>query len=159
MTNKANPNPGTVAVNRKARHDYTVEETIEAGLVLVGSEVKSVRAGRINLRGSYAKIINEEVFLYDCHISLYEQAGTHFNHEATRLRKLLLHRREIGRLTGLVRQKGLTLVPLRVYFTGNRAKLELGVCRGKKTYDKREDLSKREAQRDIDRAIKSRAQV
>ncbi len=149
--------PGVVADNRKARHDYMIEETVEAGIVLTGSEIKSVRAGRVNLRGSYARILNDEVFLYEAHISPYEQSGTYFNHEPTRTRKLLLHRREISRLEGLVRQKGLTLVPLKLYFKGRRAKLELGVARGKKLYDKREDIARREATRDIERVLKSRS--
>ncbi len=155
MANK-NANPGVVAENRRARHDYHIEESIEAGIVLTGSEIKSVRAGRLNLRGSYARVVNDEILVYDMHISPYEQSGIYFNHEPTRPRKLLLHRREISRLTGLVRQKGLTLVPLRVYFKGRRAKLELGVARGKKNYDKREDIAKRDSQREIERAMKSR---
>ncbi len=148
-----------VADNRRARHDYHIEETYEAGIVLTGSEIKSVRAGRVNLRGSYARLINDEVFLYDAHISPYEQSGSHYNHEPLRPRKLLLHRREIRRLLGLIRQKGLTLVPLQVYFKGRRAKVELAVARGKKLYDKREDIAKREAQRDIERVMKSRSQT
>jgi SsrA-binding protein len=155
MSNKNTP-PGTVAVNRRARHDYEIEETYEAGLALTGSEIKSVRGGRVNLRGSFARVVNEEVFVFDMHISPYEQSGTYFNHNPTRPRKLLLHRREIKRLLGLVQQKGMTLVPLRVYFRGKHAKLELGVARGKKLYDKREDIARRDAQRDIERAIKSR---
>lgn len=155
MSNKNTP-PGTVAVNRRARHDYEIEETYEAGLALTGSEIKSVRGGRVNLRGSFARVVNEEVFAFDMHISPYEQSGTYFNHNPTRPRKLLLHRREIKRLLGLVQQKGMTLVPLRVYFRGKHAKLELGVARGKKLYDKREDIARRDAQRDIERAIKSR---
>ncbi|NJP06979.1 MAG: SsrA-binding protein SmpB [Chloroflexaceae bacterium] len=156
MSQKKNRHPGTVAENRQARHDYHIEEVFEAGLVLTGSEIKSVRDGRVNLRGSFARVVNNEVILYDCHISPYEQSGVFFNHNPTRPRKLLLHRREISRLTGLVRQKGLTLVPLRVYFKGRLAKLELGVARGKKLYDKREDIAKREASRDIERAMKTR---
>jgi SsrA-binding protein len=147
--------PGTVAENRKARHDYEIEERYEAGIVLTGSEIKSVRGGKVNLRGSYARIVNGEVVLYDAHISPYEQSGKFFNHNPTRPRKLLLHRREISRLLGQVREKGLTLVPLRVYFKDRRAKVEIGVARGKKLYDKRQDLAKRDAQRDIERAIKS----
>jgi SsrA-binding protein len=147
-------NPGVVAVNRKARHDYHIEESFEAGIVLTGSEIKSVRAGRVNLRGSFARVINDEVLLYDAHISPYDQA--YEQHNPTRPRKLLLHRREINRMLGLIQQKGLTLVPLRIYFKGRRAKVELGVARGKKTYDKREDIAKRDAQRDIERAMKSR---
>ncbi|GAB4440712.1 MAG: SsrA-binding protein SmpB [Chloroflexi bacterium OHK40] len=150
------PPPGIVADNRKARHDYDIEETFEAGIVLTGSEIKSVRAGRVNLRGSYARVHQDEVFLYEAHISPYEQSGTFFNHEPTRPRKLLLHRREISRIDGLIRQKGLTLVPLKIYFKGRRAKVELGVARGKKAYDKREDIARREAQRDIERAMKAR---
>ncbi|RRR65332.1 MAG: SsrA-binding protein SmpB [Candidatus Viridilinea halotolerans] len=150
------PPPGVVADNRKARHDYDIEETFEAGIVLSGSEIKSVRAGRINLRGSYARVYQDEIFLYDAHISPYEQSGTYFNHEPTRPRKLLLHRREINRIDGLIRQKGLTLVPTKVYFKGRRAKVELGIARGKKLYDKREDIAKRESQRDIERVMKSR---
>ncbi|NTV64616.1 MAG: SsrA-binding protein SmpB [Oscillochloris sp.] len=148
--------PGVVADNRKARHDYDIDETYEAGIVLTGSEIKSVRAGRVNLRGSFARIVRDELFLYDSHISPYEQSGTYFNHEPTRPRKLLMHRREISRLDGLVRQKGLTLVPLKIYFKGRRAKIEIGVARGKKNYDKREDIAKRDAERDIARAMKSR---
>jgi SsrA-binding protein len=145
-----------VAENRKARHDYFIEESYEAGIVLTGSEIKAIRAGRLNLRGGYARIVNGEVWMYDVHISPYEQSGTHFNHEPTRPRKLLLHRREISRILGLVERQGITLVPLRVYFKGRRAKLELGLARGKKLYDKREDIAKREAKRDIERAMKSR---
>ncbi len=156
MTTKS-PHAAIVADNRKARHDYDIEETFEAGIVLTGSEIKSVRAGRLNLRGSYARVFNEEVFLYEAHISPYEQSGTHFNHEPTRPRKLLLHRREISRIDGLVRQKGLTLVPTKLYFKGHCAKVELGVARGKKQYDKREDIAKREADRDIERFMKSRS--
>ncbi len=155
MATKQAP-PGIVADNRKARHDYDIEESFEAGIVLTGSEIKSVRAGRVQLRGSYARVYNDEIYLYEAHISPYEQSGTYFNHEPTRPRKLLLHRREISRIDGLIRQKGMTLVPLKIYFKGRRAKVELGVARGKKSYDKREDIAKRDAQRDIERAMKSR---
>ncbi|MEI6180603.1 MAG: SsrA-binding protein SmpB [Chloroflexales bacterium] len=148
--------PGVVADNRKARHDYDIEEVYEAGIALTGSEIKSVRAGRVNLRGSYARVINDEVFLHEAHISPYEQSGTLFNHVPTRPRKLLLHRREISRIDGQIRQKGLTLVPLKIYFKGRIAKIELGVARGKKSYDKREDIAKRESQRVIERAMKTR---
>jgi SsrA-binding protein len=146
--------PGIVADNRKARHDYHIEESYEAGIALTGSEIKSVRAGRVNLRGSYARILNEEVLLYEAHISPYDQA--YEQHDPKRPRKLLLHRREINRLLGLVQQKGMTLVPLRMYFKGRLAKVELGVARGKKIYDKREDMARRDAQREIDRAMKER---
>src|SRR5512145_184860 len=127
----------TVAENRKARHDYFIEESYETGVALRGSEIKSLRAGRMNLRGGYARVVGGEVWLYDVHISPYEQSGTYFNHEPTRPRKLLLHRREINRIVGQVERQGFTLVPLRVYFKGRRAKLELGLARGKKLYDKR----------------------
>lgn len=150
------PNPGVVADNRKARHDYDIEETFEAGIVLSGSEIKSVRAGKVQLRGSFCRVYRDEVYLYEAHIATYEQSGTHFNHDPTRPRKLLLHRREIKRIDGLIRQKGLTLVPLKVYFKGRRAKVEIGVARGKKAYDKREDIAKRDAQRTIERVMKSR---
>lgn len=146
----------TVADNRKARHDYFIEDQYEAGLSLTGSEIKSLRNGRLNLRGGYARLVRGEIWLYDVHISPYEQSGTHFNHEPTRPRKLLLHRREISRIAGLIDRQGYTLVPLRVYFKGRRAKLELGLARGKKLYDKREDIAKRDAKREIDRALKSR---
>src|SRR5258706_6173080 len=148
----------TVADNRKARHDYFIEEPYEAGLALTGSEIKSVRGGRLNLRGGYARIVGGEAWLHDVHISPYEQSGTYFNHEPTRPRKLLLHRREINRIAGQVERQGFTLVPLRVYFKGRRAKIELGLARGKKLYDKREDIARREANRDIERAIKARRQ-
>lgn len=156
MAGKNGASGAVVADNRKARHDYSIEESFEAGLALTGSEIKSVRIGRVNLRGGYARVEGGEVVLYDVHISPYEQSGTYFNHEPTRVRKLLLHRREISRIAGLVDRQGYTLVPLRIYFKGRRAKLELGLAKGKKLYDKREDIAKREAQRDIDRAMKSR---
>ncbi|MFO7168979.1 MAG: SsrA-binding protein SmpB [Chloroflexota bacterium] len=147
----------TVADNRKARHDYFIEETYEAGIVLTGSEIKSIRNGRVNLRGGYARVVNGEVWLYDVHIASYEQSGKYFNHEPTRPRKLLLHRREISRIVGQVERQGYTLVPLRLYLKGRRAKVELGLARGKKLYDKREDIAKREARRDIERAMKARS--
>src|SRR5689334_10029414 len=145
-----------VADNRKARHDYFIEESYEAGLALTGSEIKSVRDGRVNLRGGYARLQSGEIVLYDVHISPYEQSGTHFNHEPTRPRKLLLHRREISRIAGLVDRQGYTLVPLRVYFKGRNAKVDLGLARGKKEYDKRDDIAKRESKREIERVMKSR---
>jgi SsrA-binding protein len=147
----------TVAENRKARHDYFIDESYEAGLALTGSEIKSIRAGRINLRGGYARVQNGEVWMYDVHISPYEQSGIHYNHEPTRPRKLLLHRREISRIVGQVERQGFTLVPLRVYFKGRRAKVDLGLARGKKQYDKREDIANREAKRDIERVMKARS--
>ena len=145
----------TVTTNRQAYHDYFVDETIEAGIALRGTEVKSIRAGRVNLRGAYAHIRNGEVWVEGMHIAEYEQ-GTYLNHEPTRARKLLLHRREIDRLIGRVQAKGQTLVPLKLYFHENRVKIELGLCRGKKLYDKREAIAQREAQREIERAVRSR---
>jgi len=146
-----------VAENRKARHDYTVEETIEAGIVLVGSEIKSVRAGRVNLRESYVRIDKDEAWLLNAHIAVWPQAGTHFNHEPTRPRKLLLHANEIDYLRGKVEQKGLTLVPLRLYLLRGRAKVEVAVARGKKLYDKRDDMAERDARREIERAVRERS--
>ena len=147
----------TIAENRKARHDYFIEDSYEAGLVLTGSEIKSIRGRRINLRGGYARVLNGEIWMYDVHISPYEQSGTHYNHEPTRPRKLLLHRREISRILGQVERQGFTLVPLRVYFKGRNAKVDLGLARGKKEYDKRDDIAKRESKREIDRVMKSRS--
>ena len=147
-----------ITENRKARHDYHIEETYEAGIVLSGTEVKSLRLGRANLTDSYAGVENGEVFLYNCHISPYDH-GNRFTHEPKRKRKLLLHRREINRLVGLTQQKGYTLVPLRMYFTRGLAKVELALARGKRSYDKREDLAKRDTQRQIARALKERQQT
>ena len=145
----------TVSVNRQAYHDYFVDETMEAGVALTGTEVKSIRTGRVNLRGAYARIRNGEAWIEGMHIAEYEQ-GTYMNHEPTRPRKLLLHRREIDRLIGRVQTKGLTLVPLKLYFKENRVKVELGLCRGKKLYDKREAIRERETQRELERVMKQR---
>lgn len=145
-----------IAVNRKAYHDYFIEEDYEAGIVLTGSEIKSVRAGRVNLRGSYARVENDELWLLDAHISPNDQTGAYFQHEPTRPRKLLLHRREINRLLGKLEQKGLTLIPLDIHFKQRRAKVKLGVARGKKLYDKREATAERESQRQIQRVLKER---
>jgi len=144
-----------IAENRKARHDYHLLERFEAGLVLTGSEVKSLREGRVSLRQAYADVRDGEAWLVGAHIDPYEQAGIQ-NHEPERDRKLLLHRRELDSLYGQVREKGLTLVPLRLYFRGGRVKLELAVARGKEQRDKRRDIAKREADRQIERALKSR---
>lgn len=146
-----------VVVNRRARHDYEIEETIEAGLVLTGSEVKSLRAGKGQLKDSYARVKNGEVWLLQAHISEYAPAAR-FGHDPTRPRKLLLHKREIARLGGKVREKGLTLIPLRIYFKHGRAKVELGLARGKKLYDKRAATRERDAQREIERALRGRNQ-
>ena len=149
--------PGqTIAVNRKAFHDYFIEEEHEAGIVLSGSEIKSIRAGRINLRGAFVRVDNDEAWLLDAHISPYEQSGTHFNHEPTRPRKLLLHRREISRLLGKLEAKGLTVVPLDIHFKGRRAKVKLGVARGKKLFDKRDATAERDANRQLQRVMKER---
>lgn len=142
-----------VAQNRKAHHDYFIEETIECGLVLAGTEVKSLRAGKVNLKEAYAVIKNGEVFVCGMHISPYEQ-GNIFNKDPLRDRKLLLHKNEIRRLIGYVQQKGLTLVPVELYFIRGKAKLSIGVARGKKLYDKRNDMAKRETSREIDRRLK-----
>ncbi len=142
-----------ITTNRKARHDYQILETIEAGIALVGTEVKSLRAGRVNLKDSYAEIRAGEIFLVGAHISPYEE-GNSFNHEPERQRRLLLHRREILRFGTKTREKGLTLVPLRMYFKSNRVKVELGLARGKRAYDKRQAIAKRDAKRELDRALK-----
>lgn len=145
-----------ITVNRKAFHDYAIEETIEAGLVLTGTEIKSIRQGRLNLRDAYARLENGEAWLVGMHISPYHQAGRHDQHDPDRTRKLLLHRVEIRRLGQQVNAKGMTLVPLKLLLRRGRAKLELGLARGKKLYDKRASLAEREAQREIERAIKNR---
>ncbi|EKP94907.1 MULTISPECIES: SsrA-binding protein SmpB [Thermaerobacter] len=144
-----------VAENRKARHDYFVDETFEAGLVLTGTEIKSIRAGRVNLRDSHARVERGEVWLYGVHIAPYEH-GNRFNHEPDRPRKLLLHRREIDYLAGRVRERGYTLVPLKLYLKGGWAKVELALARGKKSYDKRATIAQREAQRRIAQALRAR---
>jgi len=145
----------TVVANRRARHDYHLEETYEAGLQLVGSEVKSLRAGRASLQDAYAKVRGEELWLVNMHIAPYEQAGP-FNHDPLRPRKLLLHKSEIRRLVGKVKERGCTLVPLRVYFRRGLAKVELALARGKKQYDKRADLRRREAEREVARVLAGR---
>lgn len=144
-----------ISVNRKAFHEYFIDARYEAGMVLVGSEVKSLRGGRATLQDAYAKVIDGECWLYSCHISPFEQASQ-FNHEPLRPRKLLLRKREIHELAAATQQKGLTVVPLRLYWSGGRAKCELGVGRGKKSYDKRESLKERETQREIDRVVRAR---
>ena len=146
-----------IATNRRARHEYFIEETYEAGIAFTGSEIKSVRAGRISLQEGYAKVENDEVWLYGVHVAPYKQA-TIEQHDPLRKRKLLLHRGEISRLTGKLHEKGLTLVPLRVYIKGNHAKVELGLARGKRLYDKREVIAEREAKRQIERALKRQAE-
>jgi SsrA-binding protein len=142
--------------NRRARHDYFIDETVEAGIILEGSEIKSVRAGRVNLTEGFVRVENGEAWLHNVHISPWQQAGEYFNHEPTRPRKLLLHAEEIARLRIKVQQKGMTLVPLKIYFVRGRAKLEVGVARGKKLYDKRATIGERDAQRDMERALRER---
>jgi SsrA-binding protein len=144
-----------IADNRKARHDYFVIETYEAGIELFGTEVKSLRAGGCNLKDSYCEIDKGEMFALGVHISPYEQ-GNIFNREPLRPKKLLLHKAEIMKLTGLVSREGYTLVPLSLYFKGSRVKMAIGLCKGKKNYDKREDIARRDADRDIERAMKER---
>ncbi|NLZ93016.1 MAG: SsrA-binding protein SmpB [Firmicutes bacterium] len=145
------------AKNRKAYHDYHLEETYEAGMVLTGTEVKSIRAGRINLKDSYARIDNNELWVHNMHISPYEQ-GNRFNHDPLRKRKLLMHRREINRLIGLTREKGYTLVPTKVYTNKGYIKVEIALARGKKLYDKRASLKEKEAKREMERAFKEKQQ-
>jgi SsrA-binding protein len=145
-----------VATNRKAYHDYFIEEKFEAGIMLQGTEVKSLRDGRVNLQDSYASVKGEEVFLHHCHISPYSH-GNIMNHEPLRTRKLLLHRKEINKLLGKTQQQGLTLIPLRIYFSKRGlAKVELGLAKGKKQHDRRETIKTREASREVERAMKER---
>jgi len=144
-----------LAQNRKARHLYFIEETMEAGIALQGTEVKSVRLGRVNLKDSYARVENGELFVYNMHISPYD-LGNRFNHDPLRPRKLLMHRREINRLAGYIQNKGYTLIPLSIYLKGSRAKIELGVARGKKEYDKRRSIAERDARREMERSFKEK---
>jgi len=146
-----------IASNRKAFHDYFIDETLEAGLVLVGSEIKSIRAGRVNLRDSYVNIRNGEAWLIGTHIAGYAEAS-YQDHDPTRERKLLLHRREIDRWLARAAQKGYTIVPLKLYLKDNRAKVEIGLARGKHQYDKREAIARRDSERDMRRAIKQEYQ-
>ncbi len=142
-----------IADNRKARHDYFVLETVECGIELVGTEVKSVRSGGVNLKDSWCSIEDGEMFVRQMHISPYEK-GNVFNRDPLRPRRLLLHKREIMRLYGMVKQEGLTLIPMSLYFKGSRVKVALGLCKGKQLHDKRDDMAKRAANREIERAIK-----
>lgn len=144
-----------ISVNRQAYHDYAVEQTFEAGISLVGTEIKSIRDGKVNLRGSYALIRNDEVWLENAHIAVYD-FGNRFNHDPLRRRKLLLHRREIQQLEHRVATKGLTLIPLKLYLKGGRAKVELGLARGKKLYDKREAIAERDVKREMERIVRGR---
>ncbi len=144
-----------IAENRAARHDYFVLEAFETGIELVGTEVKSIRCGGVNLKDSWCEIIGGQVFVNGMHISPYEK-GNIFNRDPRRVRRLLMHKNEIRRLYDKVRQEGLTLIPLRLYYKDSRVKLELGLCKGKKLYDKRDDMAKKQSERDIERALKDR---
>jgi SsrA-binding protein len=148
----------TVALNRRARHDYAIEETLEAGMVLTGTEIKSIRAGRANLAEAYARIDHGEAWLIGAHIAPYEQ-GNRNNHEPTRTRKLLLHRDQITELMSSTQAKGLTLVPLRLYIRDGRAKLEIGLARGKKAHDKRRSIAERDMRRELERETKARVRL
>ena len=148
-------NKNNLAENRKARHDYFVEETIEAGIALVGTEVKSIRAGKCNLKDCYADVRNGEVFIYNMHISPYEQ-GNIFNVDPLRERKLLLHKEQISRFNGLIAREGYTLIPLSLYLKEWKVMVALGLCRGKKNYDKRDSMLEKAHKRDMERALKER---
>lgn len=145
----------TVITNRKAFHDFEILEKLEAGIVLKGTEVKSVRAGRVSFKDSYAKVVDGELWVVNMHISPYDH-GSSWNHDPLRARKLLLHKREIKRLIGKIEERGLTLVPLRLYFKNGIAKVELAIARGKKLHDKRRDIAKRDSDRDMQRELKDR---
>ncbi|MBM6923123.1 SsrA-binding protein SmpB [Hydrogenoanaerobacterium saccharovorans] len=145
----------TISENRQVRHEYFVEETYEAGIELYGTEVKSLRAGTVNMKDSWCSIEDGEIFIKQLHISPYEH-GNIFNRDPLRVRRLLMHKSEIHRLLGLLKRDGYTLIPLSLYFKGSRVKVKVGLCKGKKLYDKRADAAKRDAQRTIDRAMKQR---
>ena len=145
----------SIAKNKKAGHDYFIDDSYEAGIELFGTEVKSIRAGQVNLKDSWCDIKNGEIFVNGMHISPYEK-GNIFNRDPNRSRRLLMHRREISKLYGLVQQQGVALIPLEMYFSGSRVKVKVGLCRGKKLYDERDDMAKRAAERDIDRSLKER---
>lgn len=145
----------TISSNKKVRHEYFVIESFEAGIELVGTEVKSIRQGGVNLKDSWCSIDNGEIFVKGMHISPYEK-GNIFNKDPFRVRKLLMHKKEIMRLLGQVKQDGLTLIPISLYFKGSRVKMQIGLCKGKKLYDKRQDMARRDAKREIDRTMKER---
>ncbi|MBG9586723.1 SsrA-binding protein SmpB [Cytobacillus firmus] len=147
-----------VAQNKKAYHDFAIEETYEAGIVLQGTEIKSIRAGKVNLKDSYARIQNNEIYLFGMHVSPYEQ-GNRYNHDPLRTRKLLLHRKEISKLIGESKEVGYSIVPLKMYLKNGYAKVLIGLARGKKKYDKREDLKKKEAKREVERAFRERQKM
>ena len=143
----------TISLNRKAYHDYDIHQSVEAGIVLTGTEIKSIRAGGVNLRDAYAHPEGDELWLFNAHIARYEE-GNRYNHEPTRPRKLLLHRKQIDELAGKVMQKGFTIVPLKLYLKNGIAKVELGLAKGRKLHDKRESIARREAEREMERAMK-----
>ncbi len=143
----------TIAQNRRARHDYSIEDTFEAGIVLRGTEIKSVRAHKVSLADAYARIERNEAWIIGLHIAPWESTDIRFNHEPKRARKLLLHRREIDELLGKTKAKGLTIVPLSIYISRGRAKVELGLARGKQTWDRRREIAERDAKRDMDRQV------
>lgn len=144
-----------IAQNRKARYDYTIIDTIEAGIVLQGTEIKSIRAGKVNLKDGYARIRNDEIFLHNVHISPYEQ-GNQFNHDPLRTRKLLMHKKQIAGLIGETKSTGVTLIPLKLYLKDGFAKVLIGLAKGKRKYDKREDLKRKDQKREVERALKER---
>lgn len=143
----------TIAQNKKARHDYFIEESFEAGIELCGTEVKSLRQGRVNLKDTWCSVVDGEIFVNGMHISPYEQ-GNIFNRDPSRVRRLLMHKREIMRLFGLVKQDGFALIPVSLYFKGSRVKMQVGLCKGKKLYDKRADMAQKDAKRQMERAMK-----
>ncbi|MEF2096192.1 SsrA-binding protein SmpB [Bacillus sp. CFBP9009] len=147
-----------LAQNKKAYHDFFIEQTFEAGIVLKGTEIKAIRAARVNLKDAFAKIENGEIYLHNMHVSPYEQ-GNQFNHDPLRTRKLLLHKKEISKLIGVTKETGYTIVPLKMYLKNGFAKVLIGLGKGKKQYDKREDLKKKEAKRDIERAFRDRQKM
>ena len=142
-----------ITTNRKARHEYHISDTLEAGIVLQGTEVKSLREGRANLQDAFCTVLNEEMMLMQCHISPFKHGG-HFNHDATRPRKLLLHKKEIKKYDAAIKQKGFTIIPLKLYFKSGRVKVEIGLAKGKKLYDKRSDIADRDSKRRLDRVMK-----
>ena len=144
-----------ISLNRKARHDYHIDETYEAGIVLTGTEVKSVRNSRVNLKDSYAKVEGRELFLYNMHISPYDP-GNRFNHDPLRIRKLLMRKAEINRLSGKIKEKGYALIPLKIYLSKGLVKIEMGLGRGKKLYDKRRDIAERDSRREMERAFRDK---
>lgn len=142
-----------ITTNRKARHEYHISDTLEAGIALVGTEVKSLREGRANLQDAFCNVVNEEMMLMQCHISPFKHGG-HFNHESTRPRKLLLHKKEIKKYDTAIKQKGYTIIPLKLYFKSGRVKVEIGLAKGKKLYDKRADIAEKDSKRKLDRIMK-----